>query len=83
MNQTMTTDHDNHGGGGGERDPHVGHDVSHGGVTARPSTRATEGRNRAITLAALATADTPVMRITSGCSVGGSGEACCSPFPSC
>ena len=79
MNQTMTTDHDNHGGGG-ERDPHVGHDVSHGGVTARPSTRATEGRNRAITLA---TADTPVMRITSGCSVGGSGEACCSPFPSC
>ena len=82
MNQTMTTDHDNHGGGG-ERDPHVGHDVSHGGVTARPSTRATEGRNRAITLAALATADTPVIRITSGCSVGGSGEACCSPFPSC
>ena len=79
MNQTMTTDYDNHGGGG-ERDPHVGHDVSHGGVTARPSTRATEGRNRAITLA---TADTPVMRITSGCSVGGSGEACCSPFPSC
>ena len=82
MNHTMTTDHDNHGGGGGggERDLHVGHDGVMVRVTAQPSTRATEGRNRAATLA---TADTPVMRITSGCSVGGSGGACCSPFPSC